>query len=131
MANFSRRQLAEYAANQLLDGEPVNKLAPFIAAALIESKKSNDTELLAKDIAWELENRNESADANITSAVPLTESLRAQISKIIKEKTGVKDVNLQENIDETVLGGVKIETATHTWDKTIARQLAELKESLA
>jgi hypothetical protein len=52
---LSRRQLAKYAANELLKGAPAEKIARQLAAVLAEEKRTNEAELLARDVAWELE----------------------------------------------------------------------------
>jgi F0F1-type ATP synthase delta subunit len=126
---LSRRQLAKYAANELLKGAPAEKIARQLAAVLAEEKRTNEAELLARDVAWELERRGKIANANITSATPLSESLREELAKFIKETAKVDEVNLQENIDKSVLGGLKIETAIHSWDKTVSKKLADIREA--
>jgi F0F1-type ATP synthase delta subunit len=126
---LSRRQLAKYAANELLKGALAEKLARQLGAVLVEAKRTNEAELLARDVAWELERRGKIANANITSATPLSESLREELAKFIKETAKVDEVNLQENIDKSVLGGLKIETAIHSWDKTVSKKLADIREA--
>jgi F0F1-type ATP synthase delta subunit len=127
--HLSRRQLADYAANQLLDGAGSEKIARQLAAVLTETKRTHEAELLSKDIAWELERRGKVASANITSATPLSETLRSELTKFIKDTANVDEVNLQENIDKSVLGGLKIETAIHSWNKTVATKLRNIREA--
>lgn len=129
MNKISRRQLAEYAADQLLTGESARKIAASLAAVLVESKRASEVDLLLQDIAWELEVRGKVANANITSANALTDTLRKELTQFIKKATKVEQVNLDENIDKSVIGGVRIETATHAWDKTIATKLMQIREA--
>jgi F0F1-type ATP synthase delta subunit len=129
MINISRRRLAEYAAAQLLNGESARSMARELAAMLIATKKSKDAELLAQDIAWQLESRGALAQAQVTSATELSEALRKEITNFIKEAADVKQVNLQENVDQSVIGGARIETAKYAWDKTLAKQLTDIREA--
>jgi F0F1-type ATP synthase delta subunit len=129
MTHFSRRQLARYAANQIISGEPLAKLSKNLAAVLSEAKRTNDAELLARDIAYELETRGKVASANLISATEISNDLREQIIKFIKVSANVDEVSIQENIDKSVLGGVRIETAVHAWDKTVSKKLADIRES--
>jgi F0F1-type ATP synthase delta subunit len=129
MTHISRRQLAEYAANELLAGISSEKIARQLGAVLAETKRAHEAELLVRDIAWELERRGKVASANVTSATPLSELLRAELEKFIKVSAEVDEVNLQENIDKSVIGGLKIETAVHSWDKTIATKLRNIREA--
>jgi F0F1-type ATP synthase delta subunit len=126
---LSRRQLAQYAADELMAGVSTEKIARQLAAVLANSKRAHESELLARDIAWELERRGKIASANITSVTPLSESLRNNLAIFIKDAAKVDEVNLQETIDKSVLGGVKIETAIHSWDKTVATKLRNIRET--
>ncbi|MBA3757556.1 F0F1 ATP synthase subunit delta [Candidatus Saccharibacteria bacterium] len=128
MSKLSRRQLAIYAATQLLNGQPMKAVAQDLSAALVESGKQNEMELLISDVAWELENRGIVAQATITTATPISESLRHHLDKFIKQAAGVDNVVTKEQIDRSVLGGVRIETTSHLWDKTISRKLADIRE---
>ena len=129
MSVLSRRQLAEYAANQLLDGQSAKKLAAGLAAVLVETRRTHEAEFLVQDITWELERRGKLAQAQVTSATPLTNDLRKELEKLIKIKAQVERVSLEENVDKSVLGGMRIDTAIHNWDKTIAKQLTDIREA--
>jgi F0F1-type ATP synthase delta subunit len=129
MITISRRRLAEYAADQLLAGKTASNIARELAAVLIETNKSKDAELLAQDIAWQLETRGKLASAEITSATALSETLRSELTRFIKRAANTEQVVLQEQTDESIIGGVRIETAKHAWDKTIAKQLTDIREA--
>lgn len=130
MSNLSRRQLAVYAADQLLASKRVANIAKELAAVLVNSRRANQAELLAQDIAWELEHRGEVANAIITTAHELSEQLRKQIGSFVKQSAKVNQVIINENLDKSVIGGVRIETAAHSWDKTLSRKLTEVREVL-
>jgi F0F1-type ATP synthase delta subunit len=70
------------------------------------------------------------ANATVTSAHELSEQLRKQISNFVKQSAKVNQVIINENLDESVIGGVRIETAAHSWDKTLSRKLTEVREVL-
>ena len=128
MHNLSRRQLAGYAADRLLDKARPSKVAQELAAILIASRRQNQAELLAEDIGWELERRGQAANAAVVSARGLSEQLRKDITAHIKKAAGVKQVIINEAVDPSVLGGVRIDTAAHSWDKTLRRKLTDIKE---
>jgi F0F1-type ATP synthase delta subunit len=129
MNSISRRQLAIYAADQLAAGDPPKNVAAQLAAVLKETKRMHESELLARDVALELEHRGQLAQAYITSATPLPDEIRNQLIKFIKSAAAVNEVSVEENVDKSVIGGVKIETAVHSWDKTISRQLTNIREA--
>lgn len=127
MVNFSRRQLARYAVDQLLNKKSPADISRHLAAALIESKKQNEADLLMSDIAEQLENQGLLAQATVISATNLSASLKKQLAAQVKKATQVDEVILSEHIEPNVIGGFRVETATRTWDKTLQRKLAEIK----
>ncbi len=127
MSKLSRRQLARYGADQLLAGVSPKKIAQELAAVLVSSRRSNEAELLVDDIAWELEARGQVANATVTTARQLTPALLQQLLKSIKQASSVAAVNITEQVDPSILGGLRVETAQHSWDETIARRLNDLK----
>lgn len=127
MISFSRRQLARYAVNQLIDGQSHQNISKRLASVLVAGKKQNEAGLLIDDIAQELEDRGLLASAVITSAHPITASLRKEMAGQIKKAARVDEVVINEEIDKEVIGGVRVETANHAWDNTISRRLADIK----
>lgn len=130
MPVLSRRQLAAYAADQLLANQRVSAIAKELAAVLVNSRRANQAELLASDIAWELERRGAAANATVTAAHGLSEQLRKEISSFVEKSAKVDQVIISQNIDESVIGGVRIDTAAHSWDKTLSRKLTDIREAL-
>jgi F-type H+-transporting ATPase subunit delta len=129
MAKLSRRQLARYAADKLSSGESAKSLAAQLAAVMIESKKADQIELLASDIAWELEQRQLASNAEVVSAHPLTAELRKQVRIFIKKATKADEVILQERLEPSLIGGLRIETADKSWDKSVRAALTEIREA--
>lgn len=129
MISYSRRQLARYAADQIENHKSSTKLARQLAGAMTATGRAKDIELLVSDIARELEDRGLIAEAQITSAHPLPENLQRKLMAEIKKLAGVKDVTLTQSVDEELLGGFKLETANHAWDKTTAKLLRDIKET--
>ncbi len=127
MMSFSRRELANYGVQNLLAGEAPAKIAERLAAALIAAKKPKEADLLLDDISEILESRGLLAKVTSTTAEPLTNELRKELEGQIKEAANVKEVALNEEVDKKVIGGIRVATANHTWDKTIARKLADIR----
>lgn len=128
MSKLSRRALASYGADQLLAGEPTVKIAKRLVALLVESGRQNEVDFLLDDISWELERRKALASVTVTTARPLSNELETELKQEVKKATGAAEVLLKANIDKSVLGGVRIETASRIWDNTLSRKLSELRE---
>jgi F-type H+-transporting ATPase subunit delta len=67
--------------------------------------------------------------AEIVTAVPLNEQLRKSILNFIAKKFNTK-VDLQENVDEKLIGGFILRVGDQQIDASISNKLATIKESL-
>lgn len=128
MHKLSRRELARWAAEELIAGRPARDVARHLAAVLAESGRTSQVGFLIGDITWQLEQRRALAVGHVTSAVSLGQQLEEALAARIKEVTKVDKVLVETEIDKSVIGGIRIETANHVWDQTIARKLSELRE---
>jgi F-type H+-transporting ATPase subunit delta len=115
----SRRKLAAYVADQLMAGN--KKIMQEIAAYLIETGREREAELLARDIEFALSKRGTTV-VRAASAHELTSTLRAQIESMVGGT-----VQLQETVDPTLLGGVRVDTPGQRFDGTLSHKLASLK----
>ena len=119
---LSRRKVAEYAANELIKGTSKKEVIARVAAYLVATRRTRELELLVRDIEGMLAARG-IVVANVTSAHSLTEAAKSEISKLV----GADTLHLRELIDETVLGGVRIDFPGKRFDGTIRHKLNALK----
>ena len=70
------------------------------------------------------------AEAKATTAAPMSPALQDKLTKKLERITG-KTVKLQCAVDETVLGGVRLEFMGRQLDGTVRRRLDEVAKSLA
>jgi ATP synthase F1 delta subunit len=127
MIKVSRRILARYAADRLLAGDSSKKLGDELVAVLNQQKMLGQTEQLTNDINYELEQRQELAVSRAASARPLSAETITEIERAIKQATGVKQVSLDTEVDKSLIGGLRVETAAQVWDETIKQKLANLR----
>ena len=66
--------------------------------------------------------------ATLTTAVPLDEDTRQQALDFIK-KQGVSQVDLTEQVDESLIGGAILRLGDKQLDASVARQIKDLKQS--
>ncbi|MBI5906658.1 F0F1 ATP synthase subunit delta [Candidatus Saccharibacteria bacterium] len=128
MIAASRRSLARYGANQLLEGVKMPLVAEKLAAALVISERQASAPLLVADIMRELEDRGVVARADLASANALSARLHKQISDYLKQAVKVDDVILNQQIDPALIGGVRIETANRSWDLTVAKKIDDMRK---
>ncbi len=131
MINFSRRQLAKYAVDELLNGRlSVPQIAKHLAAVLAAEKKQKEVDFLLADIDSELEQRGLMAKAKVTSAHQLSGALINELKAEVKKSVGVNEVVMDHVIDEDLIGGFKVETSTRSWDKSLKQSLRDVREAV-
>ena len=128
MRLVSRRKLAKYAAEQIMDGN--DTIMEEIASLLVYEKRQREIELLVRDVEAELAEHGEIV-ASIESARKLDVDTKREIEKYLMSAVGANNnkskVTLKESIDPTLIGGFKLRTPTATLDATIAKKLNDLR----
>ena len=124
---FSRRTIARAITEKLL-AEPTRRphWMRVLAAYLVEQHKTAEADMLINDIARELLERDGHLLASVTSARKLSDSLKGELTKTLRELTGAKHVELEENVDASLLGGVIARTPDGELDASIRTQLRHL-----
>lgn len=121
-SRISRRKIAAFVADKLIAGVPANEAIKEAAAYLIDTKRTSERELLVRDIE-DILAENGIVVADVTSAHPLSDTLRAEIRTLI----GAKELHLRESTDSAVLGGVRIDMPGARFDATIQRKINALR----
>lgn len=120
--SVSRRKLAGYCTGQIIAGETEAAMKQ-LAAYLIETGREREADLIVRDIEGILADRGVVL-ATVTTAYPLSGALRSALTDLLQGKT----VHMREIVDESVLGGVRIELPGKLYDATVKCKLESLKE---
>lgn len=126
---ISRRKITDYIADQFVAGTQVNKLIQELAAFLIDTKRTNEIDLIVRDIEYQLLRRG-IVLARITTAFELAAQTRTAISQMIKETVHATTIELQQFIEPSLLGGVKIDLPGMQLDNTVAYRLKTLRTNV-
>jgi F0F1-type ATP synthase delta subunit len=127
MKSISRRKLANYAVDEMLNSLPSHKIAEQISSELINSGRQDEYQLLINDIYRTIEDRGISATAYVTSAYKLSESSKKIIESNTARLTKTQHVKVIEQIDPTLIAGMKLQTAKLTWDGSAKNRLKQLQ----
>ena len=124
---FSRRVLARTIASKLV-AEPSRQAhwIKALAAYLVEQNRTNEAELVINDILHELYEQDGQLLVNVTSARPLSDSLRTQLKHLLAEQTKAKHVTLTEQTDPNLLGGLVARTTDAELDASVRTKLNQL-----
>lgn len=127
MANhLSRRKITGYIADQLLIAKDITGVINELAGYLIDSKRTNELELIVRDTEYELQNRGVVL-ARVTSANDLTTATNEAVKKLVQDHSGAGKIYLQQFIDKDLIGGLRVDLPGHRLDATVARRLATLR----
>jgi len=126
MAKLSRRKLAANAASRLARGESKETVLRDIAAYLIDSGRKREADLVVRDIEAMLIGEG-TAVATVTSARPLSAASRTSLESFVKQSaTGIQHVILREQIDGSLIGGVKLELPGSQLDTSVKAKLDKI-----
>lgn len=73
--------------------------------------------------------RHRRVEVHVTSAVPLTDALRAEVGRAAARRSGREPI-LVEKVDPKLLGGLVVAIGDEKFDGSVARELHRLERSL-
>ena len=123
---LSRRAIAEYISAGLIDGKSKKSLLSQLAGYLVETRRTNELDLIVRDIEFNLSQKGVVL-TTVTSAFDLSTETKKALEEFVKSKTKATQVSLSSVVEPSVLGGVKISIPGRELDQTVAHQLTVLK----
>ncbi len=128
---ISRLELAEVIGERTMHISDSAALAKSIAGYLLEQSRTDDIESLMRDVLKYRANHGH-VEATVVSAYALGVSERAAIMHELKnDYPKAQNIALNEQIDETLVGGVRLEMAGEELDLTVRAKLNKLKRLTA
>lgn len=132
MANISNNDIAKaiYESSKDKHGSELNTTLSNVTKFLARKR------LLLKvpDILRSLQNiinkEEGRLEVSIQSVRKLSEIHKAEIEHSLKERYGVKEVILNEKIDDKLIGGIRIEMRDEVIDLSIKNRIGQLQEYL-
>lgn len=104
----------------------LNKLSVKLINILVENKRINILDAVAHKINELFDESQGIQIANVTTAIPLTDALKAKVLVKVKELTG-NDAEIKNNVDESILGGFILRVGDIQYNASIANKLDKLK----
>jgi F0F1-type ATP synthase delta subunit len=124
-AVVSRRRLAKFIVDRIEAGQRTRVIRE-LAAYIVEEGLVRETDLITSDIEAEFAARGHVV-ADVTSARALDDASRSQLTEFIAQEVGAERVELREEVDADLIGGVVIEAPGKYLDSSLASQLQQLK----
>lgn len=127
--SYSRSKVADYAVSSISEGSDAKKLAHQLAAYLVESGRTDDVNSLARDILQLRADKSGIVEVTAIVSHELDSSSRDQIEKTVRAvQPNTKKVIINQQIDSSAIGGIRLEFANALLDSTVDARLAALRE---
>ena len=120
---ISRRKLSAHVVDSIVRGGNLSVALEEVAAYLIDTKRTREATLVARSIEDELAARG-TVIARVSSARPLDTEVKQAIQRLLNAST----VHLKEEVDASLIGGVRIEAPGKRLDASVKRKLLALHQ---
>ena len=121
-----RKELVKAAMKLLEEGKNPKQTARAIAAYLIVEKRTSELNSLLRDLEELRFARHDSLEVTATTARTLTEETKQHIGKLFDAKT----IKIHEEINQEVLGGVKVRALDKVADFSVQARLQRLRRGV-
>jgi F-type H+-transporting ATPase subunit delta len=111
-------------------GESATPEAVAIATTLASRDLTDSLSEVARVFGEIAERERGIVVAEVTTAVPLDDALRAKLAEKLSASLG-RPVTLREQVDASILGGIVIKVAGRVLDGSISSQLADVRATLS
>lgn len=128
MSKIPRHIIAEVIASRSLENVSAQVLAKEIAAYLISQHRTAELDSLVRDI---LQYRADHGIVEVTavSSHPLNDTIRKSIKADMQELyPATKQIIINEELDENVMGGIRLSLANQQFDASIRSKLDHFKQ---
>lgn len=125
----SNGKIARALLSELRSGKDIKQVTKSLAAYLTQERRLSDAGAVVRELERLLLNEEGRLYVHSTTAFPLSEQQKTEISQMFAKASRAKDIIIQESIDKDVIGGVRLQTADHQLDLTVQRQLQRLKHA--
>ena len=113
--------------NEVTGLESMPAAARQLLRLLAEQHQVDGLAPLTRELKTLVHRQERRVDAEVTTAVPLTEAQLTQLREALSQATG-QQVALSSRVDPAVIGGAVTRVGSVVYDGSLARQLARMKE---
>lgn len=124
---ISRRVIAQTVAAKLV-AEPTRRAhwLKMLASYMVTNNMQDDIDLMVNDLVREIYALSGELLVDVTTARPLSDSMRADIVRSLREATGAHEIVLREQTDPELLGGFIAHTPDAELDGSVRSKLKQL-----
>lgn len=122
MAQISYKDIARVVVDQL-EHQPANDVARALASYLVEQRRAGELDRIMREALRIREQEASTVEVTTSSRHPLSQELKQQITALFDGK----QVLLNEELQEDLVGGVRIQSLETEIDLSVRGQLNQLR----
>lgn len=107
-----------------------NPLVVNMLQVLLDRKRINETVAVITEFTALTNDAKGIADAKVFSTRPLTDEERSSISTAFAHKVGKQSLRIENEIDPSLIGGIRLQIGNRIFDSSISAKLDRLKKQL-
>ena len=97
---------------------------------LVDKKRENELPLVASYYLQAYNEANGIANATVVSATALSEETLAKLKKYVEQLVNKSDIQLSNEVDPSIIGGIIIKHEDKLLDNSVSRELREIRKQL-
>ena len=101
------------------------------AKLLVRKRRANLASPIVDAFRERLNSVRGIAEANVTTAVPLSDDARRAVAEAVQRYTNADTVTLYERVDSDIIGGAIVQIGDRIIDGSVRTQLSSMRRSLA
>ncbi len=125
MSKVSQKDIARVIRSLSVDMSST-RLSKVLASYLARERRTGELDAILREVSRQREVEDGVLEVDLTSAFPLNEGNKRELTKSVD----AKKVVVNETIDKNVIGGVRMETSISVLDLTVRNRLQKLKQGV-
>lgn len=97
---------------------------------LIDKKREEELPSIASQFVASYNQMKGISQATVVSAVPLSDKKLSQMQSYVEQLLNQSDIQLQNKVDSSIIGGVIIKYEDKLLDKSVSKELREIRKQL-
>src|SRR5690606_29518970 len=102
------------------------KLAKSLASYLARERRTSELDAIMREVARQRRDQDKVVEVDVTSANPLSDLVKREVKRLQNSK----NVVINETVDKSVIGGVRMETSDSLLDLTVRTRLDQFKRGV-
>jgi len=124
----------DYQQKGIVFSQLTEKASPMMKSFLniiFENRRMDIMSFIVEDFIKRYNDHQGIIKGLVTSAVPLSDGQKEKIGHLVAEKFGFDQIEFDEKVDESIVGGVIVEAQNRIIDGSVKTQMTKLRQLLA